>query len=222
MAFCPNCGKELPDGTICDCQNNNNTFGNISIPAKPNNKNQLLTIGIAAIAVIVVVVLLVSSLGGGYKKPVKDLVDSLNKGDSAKMFSAMIPKKKLKEFKKEMKDSKYDWNDLIDKMDDALESANDLLEDEYGKNVKYSVKFIDKKKVKGDDLDDIEEDYEDNFDAEISKAYRVKVEMKVKGKKDEDSNTAWLYIVKVKGDDWKISTYDDETGITNMFGSSLF
>lgn len=172
-----------------------------------------------AIVLVVAVVMLFSSLGGGYKKPIKDLVDSLNKGDSAKMFSAVIPDNKIKEMKKELKDSKFDWDDLMDEIDDGLENVMEDLEDEYGKNVKFSVKFLDKKKVKGDDLDEIEEMYDDEFDAEITKAYKVKTEITIKGKKDKDSEKSWLYVAKVKGDDWKVTTYNDESGITDMLDS---
>ena len=123
--------------------------------------------------------------------------------------------------KKEMKDSKFDWDDLVELMEEGLESGMESLEKQYGKNVKFDVKFLDKKKIKGDDLDEIEEMYDDEFDAEITKAYKVKTEITIKGKKDKDSNTNWLYVVKVKGDDWKVSTYDDESGITDMFDLSF-
>jgi len=218
MAFCPNCGKELPEGAVCDCQNNN-TFGEVPALKKKSNI-KFLAIGAVAVVAVAVVVIVSSAFGGGYKKPVKDLVDSLNKGDSAKMFSAVIPDDKLKEMKKELKkDSAFDWDDVTDQIDDFLEDAMEDLEDKYGKNVKVSVKFLDKKKVKGDSLEEIEELYEDKFDAEISKVYKVKVEMTIKGKKDKDSEKNWLYVAKVKGDDWKVASYDDETGITDMMDS---
>lgn len=224
MAFCPNCGKALPDGVTCDCQGTDNS-GITPVTAEKNNnsKKGFLVMGVALVAVVVIIVTLISStFGGGYKKPVNELVTSLNKCDSAKMISAIVPKKKLKELKKDMKDSKYDWSDLTDTMDEGLEEMLEGLEDEYGKNVKFSVKFVDKKKVKGDTLDEIEEEYEDDFDAEISKAYKVKVKMQIKGKDDEDSNSSWIYVVKVKGDDWKISPYDDESGLTDLLSYSLF
>lgn len=217
MAFCPNCGKALPDGVACDCQNNN-AFGDSPVSKKKGGK-KFLAIGGVAVVAVTAVVLLTSTLGGGYKKPVNDLVDSLNKGDSAKMFSAVIPDSKIKEMKKELKDSKFDWDDLMDEIDDGLENVMEDLEDEYGKNVKFSVKFLDKKKVKGDELEEIEELYDETFDAEISKVYKVKTEITIKGKKDKDSEKSWLYVAKVKGDDWKVTTYNDESGITDMLDS---
>lgn len=217
MAFCKNCGRELQDGEVCNCSN---TFGEVTTTKKKITV-KFLAAGGVAIVLVVAVVMLFSSLGGGYKKPVKYLIDSLNKGNAEKMFYAIAPDKKIKEMKKEMKDSKFDWDDLVELMEKGLESGMESLEKQYGKNVKFDVKFLDKKKIKGDDLDEIEEMYDDEFDAEITKAYKVKTEITIKGKKDKDSNTNWLYVVKVKGDDWKVSTYDDESGITDMFDLSF-
>lgn len=222
MAFCSNCGKELPDGAVCDCQNTASS-GEVSVSTNSSNsKTGFIAIGIALVAIVLIVVLIASSFGGGYKQPINDIVKAFNKCDSSKMISAIVPKKKIKELKKDMKDSKYDWGDLTDTMDEGLEEMMEELEDEYGKNVKFSVKFVDKKKVSGDEFDEIEEDYDDSFDVKISKAYKVKVKMTIKGKKDEDSNSSWVYVVKVKGDDWKISPYDDESGLTDMLGYSMF
>ncbi|MDE6502769.1 MAG: hypothetical protein K2L10_11840 [Ruminococcus sp.] len=217
MPFCPKCGKPLPDGALCDCQDTN-IFDDNQLPQK-KEKKKFVVIGSVAVVAVTAVVLLTSSLGGGYKKPINDLVNSINKGDSAKMFSAVIPKDKIKEMKKELKGSKFDWDDLMDTIDDGLEDSMEDLEYKYGKNVKLSVKFLEKKKVKGDDLEEIEELYEDTFDAEVSKAYKVKVEMTIKGKKEKDTNKSWLYVAKIKGDDWKVTTYKDETNITDMLGS---
>lgn len=40
--------------------------------------------------------------------------------------------------------------------------------------------------------------------------------MKVKGKKDEDSNEVSFYVVKVKGDGWKVSTYSEDLGFDSL------
>ncbi|MDE6781510.1 MAG: hypothetical protein K2J40_08635 [Ruminococcus sp.] len=222
MAFCKNCGRELQDGETCNCSE---TFNKVQeteqVTQKKDNKKILVTggVGVAALAAVIIIF---SSMGGGYKQPVNDLIASFNKCDSEKMMSSILPKKKLKEMKKEMKDESFDWDDLMDKMDEGLEDMIEDLEDDYGKNIKFSVEFLDKKKVKGDDFDEIADEYEDDFDAKISKAYKVKVKMQVKGKKDKETETSWLYVVKVKGDDWKISTYKDESGLTDMLTYSFF
>ena len=222
MAFCSNCGKQIPDGSVCDCQYNNV----YPSPITQNNHNTVnkgfVIMGAGLLAIIVVVVIIVSSLGGGYKKPINDYVKAVNKCDTKKMLSAVLPDKKLKEIKKETKDSIIDFDALLDKMDESLEESKEELEDDFGKNVKFSAKIIDKKKIKGDDLDEIKEDYEDEYDAEIKKAYKTKVKMTIKGKEDKDTENISFYVVKVKGDGWKIYDYENEMNIGDTLGLSLF
>ena len=225
MAFCSKCGKEIPDGAVCDCQSGNSVYPS-PVVENTNSKSAVnkgfIVIGAGLLAVIVIIALIVSSLSGGYKKPLKNYIKAINKCDTAKMLSVTVPKSKMKELKKEMKDSIIDYDAFLDKMDDTLEDAMEELEDDYGKNVKLSAKIVDKKKVKGDDLDEINEDYEDEYDAEIKKAYKVKVEMTIKGKDDKDTKNVSIYVVKVKGDDWKLYDYDNEMTIGNSFAMSLF
>lgn len=216
MTFCSNCGKPLQDGEVCSCQ-----YGG-GIVAQ-NNKNNvgkgLAVMGAGLVAGVAVIVLVFSSLfGGGYKKPVKDYVKALNHCDTKKLLSVMLPDDKIKELKKEMKDSIIDWDALLDKIDESLEDNMEELEDDYGKNVKISAEILDKKKIKGDELEEIQEEYEDLYDAEVKKAYKLNVEMTIKGKKDKETNKSSLYVVKVKGDDWKIYDYN----LSDSLGLSLF
>ena len=86
-----------------------------------------------------------------------------------------------------------------------------------------SVDFVSKKKADKDDLEELQELYDDTFDADVKKAYKVKVKLTIKGKEDEDSEKANLYVVKVKGDGWKLAPYDDAksfmflTGVDDLF-----
>ena len=224
MSFCANCGKPLQDGEVCNCQNATN---NIYAPPMPNNSKTigkgLAVMGAGLVAGVVIIALVFSAVfGGGYKKPIKDYVKAMNNHDTKKMLSVVLPESKMKELKKEMKDSIIDWDAFLDKMDDSIEEAMEELEDDYGKNVKFSAKILDKEKLKGDELEEIQEEYEDEFDAEIKKAYKLKVKMTIKGKKDEETDKASVYVVKVKGDDWKLYDYDDEMNLNNSLGLSLF
>lgn len=67
------------------------------------------------------------------------MIDGMNKCDTEKVISAMIPEDALKKAKK---DSLLNWDKVLEKADDALETSKDLLEKQYGKNVKYSIKFL--------------------------------------------------------------------------------
>ena len=208
MSFCPNCGKEVPDGTVCNCRN--------------KKKNKFIATGVAVVAIVAVAVGVSNIAGAGYKKPVRDYIKAMNKCDTKKLLSVTMPESKLKEIKKNVKDSVIDWDSLLDKMDGVLEEGMEELEDEYGKNVRYSIKITDKEKVKGDDLDELQEEYEDIYDAEIKKAYLLEAEVTIKGKKDEESNDTSFYVVKVKGDDWKMYSFESGMDITDGFSSLLF
>ncbi|MDE6034676.1 MAG: hypothetical protein K2G36_02035 [Ruminococcus sp.] len=215
MSFCPNCGKEIPDGTVCNCQ---------SIPQAPPPKQTGFILPVVATVLAVGVIIGISSAvsGAGYKKTVKDYIKAMNKCDTKKLLSVTMPESKLKEIKKQTKDSVVDWDALLDKVDDALEDSLENLEDDYGKNVRYSIKITNKEKVKGDELDEIQEEYEEIYDAEIKKAYLLDAEVTVKGKKDEKTNDTSFYVVKVKGDNWKIYDFESGMNITDSFSSLLF
>lgn len=219
MGFCPNCGKEIADGMVCDCQSVNVSE---EVITSKNQKKGFAIIGVALVIIIVAVIMMFSSITGGYKKPVNQLINGLNSCDFEKVFSATIPDDKLKEVKDQLKEYDMDWDELIEEMNDSFEEYIEELEEDYGKNVKFSVKFVDKEKVDDDEFEELEDAFEDDFDVEIKKAYKVKVKVTIKGKDDKDSSTSWLYVAKVKGDDWKVSTYDDESGLSDILGSSLF
>lgn len=233
MAFCSNCGKIIPDGTVCDCQNggnsippqfDNNNFSDSSLMGDPSTIQPkkkkpvaLIAMCVAVVVVIAIVVVLVKSIfGGNYKQPINDLISGINKCNSKKVISAMIPDDFMDELKDELDDEDMDWDDFIEEIDDELEEEMDDIKDEYGSNAKFSVKFLDKKSATKSKLEDIQDDYDDAFDCEVTKAYKVKLEIRVKGKEDDDKTKGWLYVVKVKGNGWKIYPYDDETGLTDF------
>ena len=238
MPFCQFCGKQYPEGSSCDCaesQGNNggsfNPYANSgsldsenksgAVKGGLNNKNQVVGLAMIGAVILVVLILLFSLMsGGGYKKPVKNFVKGINNADTKKIIASMLPDSYVKELKEKYDD---DWKDVIDEADDGIEDAMESLEDDYGKNVKVSVDFVSKKKADKDDLEELQELYDDTFDADVKKAYKVKVKLTIKGKEDEDSEKANLYVVKVKGDGWKLAPYDDArsfmylTGVDDLF-----
>ena len=97
MAFCKYCGKELPESGICDCaeaqqaatttetadaNQTSDTEQASTEVAVAENKNSNKSLIIIAVAVIVGLILLssiLSSLFGGYKKPVENYFSGLQK-----------------------------------------------------------------------------------------------------------------------------------------------
>ena len=84
----------------------------------------------------------------------------------------------------------------------------DALEDDYGKNIKFKVKFEEKDEMKNRDI----KDYEDTLDVDISKGYEVKFTLTVKGKKDKDELDFVALVGKVDGEGWKLleTPYEDD------------
>ena len=247
MPFCQFCGKQYPDGGSCDCAEaqsaNSGNVGSSYNPYSENsgeaaaeksnpiknliagfkggdNKNQtlgLVCIGVAALIVLIIIINILGAVfGGGYKKPIKDFVKGFNNADSKKLMESILPDSAIDDLKDEYDD---DWKDMLEDLDDDLEDALDDLEDEYGKHAKLSVDFLDKKKASKSDLEELEEIY-DEVDATVKKAYKVKVEMTFKGKDDEESEKLTLYVVKIKGDGWKLAPYDDASSFMYLTGMS--
>lgn len=234
MAFCPNCGNQIPDGGVCPCQSgamnmNNNPMNmnngpvnqNYNPYAQPSNqgggvqldqKKQLILYGCIAAGAIVVLVLLFNLLfGGGYKKPIKQVIKGFNHNNAKKIAYAMYPKEYIKDELEDEDD--FDWDDA----DDAIEDSKEYFEDEYGEDIKIKVKFLDKKDVKKKELEKLEDMYDDVYDAEVKKAYKVKVEMTIKGDDDDDDSKVWLYVVKLKGDGWKLAPYGSGASMFSIY-----
>ena len=206
MAFCKFCGNEIPEGSQCSCAESQAaaTAQESAAPSAPEaaaekNSNKAAIVLVAGLIVIlVIIVALVSSIaGGGYKKPVSDFEKALNKTDGELLAECMYGDDMIDELDK----------DDFDKLSKSLEWLVELCEEEYGKNVKFTIKIDDKEKISKSELKDLEEIYLDSYDldVEISKGYELEGTLKVKGKDDKDEEDIELTVVKIKGEGWKIS-----------------
>ena len=203
MAFCKFCGKEIPEGSVCDCpgaQAENTPAENSPAEgapaAKPSNTANIIIIAGLVIVLLVILGIVSAIAGGGYKKPVKNFEKALNKCDGELIAEAMLTDDMIDEL-----------DDDIDELDDMLEMLVEFAEDEYGKNVKFSIDINDKEKLDKDELEDIADEYEDQFDekVKISKGYELDVTIKVKGKDGKDEEDSSLYVIKIKGEGWKLA-----------------
>lgn len=200
MAFCKFCGKEIPEGSACDCagaQAAPAAAEELNQPASNNQTKGLIVIAGAAVLLIVILVMLISSLSGGYKKPVKDFVKAINKGDGEKFMETMLTDDMIDEL----------GDDGLELMDNLIGYITEAAKDQYGDNAKFSIKIKDKEKIDKDDLKDLESVYSSTYDAdiEISKGYELEVEVSVKGKEGKNSNETELDVIKIKGEGWKLS-----------------
>ena len=101
-------------------------------------------------------------------------------------------------------------SEIIDDLDELAEGILDNLEDEYGDDIKISVKYKDKNKIDKDDLEDLEEMYEDNYDSKvkISKGYEVEIKATIKGDDEKETDTTTLSVYKINGD-WCIMSFEE-------------
>ena len=214
MAFCKNCGKELPENGVCECGATatpveevkevkeetvkaaetvaTNVSDTVSANTAPSTAGgldvkMLAIIGGAAVIGLIIIIALFSVLfGGGYKKPVEKYFKAIQKADMDKYISV---------FPEEFAEG------IEDEIDDDYDGDfEDYLDEDYGRNIKFKVKFEEKDEVKNRDI----KFFEEMADADISKAYEVEFTLTVKGKEDDDELDFVAYVGKVDGEGWKL------------------
>jgi hypothetical protein len=99
-----------------------------------------------------------------------------------------------------------DEDDLVDMMEESFDMIHEQWEEEYGDDIKISYKIKDAKKMDKDDLEDLQDEYDDaDIDIDIKQAYEVEVEVTIKGDDDDDEEDMDLVIIKVGGK-WYLDT----------------
>lgn len=212
-AFCTTCGAkfdvapaqtaEKADGneTLLDkFKANANAEGLKKLQANPNF-TKYVGIGVVAIAAIIIICILCSVLGGGWKKPIKNYFKGIEEKDGAILMEA-YHEYELKNEKKandwtnsEQKKSYKETAKLLNKYLDEIE--------EYGNDIKISVKFDDKEKLDEDELKDYEKALEvawDKKNLEVTKGYTVEGITKIKGDDDKGEEDFEFVVLKVDGD----------------------
>lgn len=217
MAFCKFCGKEIPEGGTCSCQNNaaqqvnnaapvgsdqgNNGFsqGGLEETANKAKKNLPLIIGgVVAILVIVLVIVFIAGHTGARGAVNKYAKASTKKNGGKTVYSLMYPD----EYIKDLKDD--------DKWEEKLDDYKDMMEEELDE-YKFKIKDVKKgNKLKKVALKGAEEYFKNTYDVEVDvkKGYEFTVKIQSKDKEDGDKDTSKEKIcaVKVKGEGWKIIT----------------
>ena len=236
--FCPNCGTAMEDEAVF-CPNCGAQDAPVEAPAEAavetvetpveapveaptaDNKKTLIALLAGVAAVIVVVILAIALFGGGVNKAVGNMEAVLN--GKMKKIEKMAPKAYWENLAEE--DEDFDLDDLIEMAEESYEDELEELEDEYGKNVKYSIKVLEKKKVKRDKVKDIAEAIEDSYDIDEKKvkaAYELGVRVQIKGKDETERNYSKLTAVKISGKWYIVSCYEYDDEMHVSFMSSMF
>jgi hypothetical protein len=190
--------KQTFEGVSFDSVKDSMTIDNIKNVGKTKNKNTIIGLSAIAVVVIIIVIILASCLSGGYKDPVDDYIKAITKTDGNAM-SECLPDAVNEYVEDEVMDSKYDSVDEY--YEDILEDMLDVYELKYGDNVKMSYKITKKKEIKDSDLEDVEDSINDNYDADVkvTKGYKLKVKMTIKGEDDDDDSSDWISVYKIDG-----------------------
>lgn len=143
-------------------------------PAEPEQKKsgKGLLIGIIAVCsalfliLIVAVICVIAAMGGGgYKKPVKDLVKLLNQKNTRieKYVDAVLPDMFVEVYKdgNVILSELEGYDDSVVEVQEYLEDSFDTLADDYGKNWKITYEITDAEQLSKSELKDIRSNYKD-------------------------------------------------------------
>lgn len=203
--FCENCGAEMADDEVV-CKHCGPQAEPVAEPvventsnatsANSNNTKNIAIIAAVAAVVIILVIVIFSIFGKGWKKPIDNYFEGMEKGNVEKYLKA------YPEF--------LDMDENID--EDDMEEMLDEFEDEYGEKIKISYEVTKKEKIKKDDLEDVQKYIKERYeeDVKVTKGFELKVKATIKGKDDEDTDSQKMYVYKIDGD-WKYFSASPDT-----------
>ncbi len=213
--YCSNCGVPVnPDALACgNCgaaltSGSGKVFDPEALKLLINrNKTKIMSIAriaVPAVAALIVLVIIICAIAAnsGAKGAAKKYFKAIQKQNVEDYIELMPANSKLYYASEE---------DLYDDVEDSLATTMDYLETEYGKNVKFKIKNIEKDELTNKRFKLITSAYSvnDTLKAiEIEKAYEVEFELSVKGKDDDDKSDASLVLIKEDGD-WKVYEASD-------------
>lgn len=214
MSFCMSCGAKV-EGAVPTAEADTNGAAAKKLP------EGAVKLGIAAIAVILVIVIISSLFGSSYKDPIKSYEKIMNGKISKSSVEKLAPDEYWEYCADEADEKVKDYiKDYVDDLKDSYEDSIEEMEDEYGKNVKYSFKIEDKKELSDKKVEKIAEALNDRYDIKeksVKKAYKLDVEVTVKGKEDDDDYDTEMVSVKIGGNWYLISYYEYDGEVSVSF-----
>lgn len=124
---------------------------------------------------VLVLILIITGLGGGYKKPLDNIVKLFDnqETDMDECVELVAPKFLVKYYDNivDILEKSDELKDMKDDVEDSLESMYEGLEEQYGKKYSVSYKITDKEKMSKDDLEDIEDTYKSFYEVYLESAY---------------------------------------------------
>ncbi len=227
--FCGNCGTQSDDNAmVCgNCgapfaEEANGTGKDIlsKIPGvndmSDEQKKKIFGIlKIAVPAVLAVVLVLVVIFAGivpnvGYKGTAKKFFKAVQNEDGEAFVELMPAAEKIEDDYYLDEDQDFDEY-LKEEAEDTCALLLEYFEDDYGNDIKFSIKDIQADELKNSEAREIKDYYKENEDLDNielgEKFYELELEIQVKGSDDKDTEDFVLVLIEEDGD-WKVWDYD--------------
>ena len=114
------------------------------------------------------------------------------------LIESMYTEATAAEIRVKAQENDLSWKDYIKQNNKAVESAMDGLGIK-----KVKSKIVAKEKLSGSNFDNVKRYYDQKYNIDVKKAYRVEVKFTVKINGVMEEMTGWLCVVKLKGEGWK-------------------
>lgn len=205
MEYCKYCGRQLDKEGRCTCAEFKENVQLIKEENKTDEnksggfKKVLMIIGVSAVAFIVLLVILMIISGvNAYKKPIKTLIKGMNKADTEMIMESLYNEDTITVKRINTKNDGTVWKDYLKQSDKNIElKLKDM-------GLKHTdCKISAKEELSGSNFKKVREFYEDKYDADVKKAYRVEVSFTFKTKGGNETPSGWVCVVKLKGEGWK-------------------
>ena len=163
-----------------------------------NKKFGLLAVIVAVVVIIgLVVAFVLPGMGIGGKSPEK-IADAFMKAmfdADGKAMVNLLPDDVVDAL---MEESGMTKKEVIEELNYMLEEAGSYFTMAEEMGVKISYEIGDSESVKGDELDDIKDSY-DELDVKVSAAKKVEVKIIAKYEGEKETETMDIYVVKIGG-----------------------
>ncbi|MBR4555110.1 MAG: zinc ribbon domain-containing protein [Ruminococcus sp.] len=171
-----------------------------NLKSRPNKYTIICLAGIAVVVIAVIIILLTILLGGGYKKPVDNLVSALETG-KGEYYIALLTEPAKKDMEKEIGESKK-YDNIEEYYDDYLSSKQEKLEDKFGKGFSISYSIDEKKELSEIMLKSYASAIKSTYGkkADVTDGYILDLDVSWSGKDDNDKGEKSLTVLKVDGD----------------------
>lgn len=234
--FCKNCGQSTasqeapteaaPEVQACGCDECNGECVQDDLAAenetgvagavngfigkvKNKDKNALLIVGGAVLALILIVVLVFVFSGSSSKDAIDNYFNVVVEGNIDDIED--LAPEAYWEYVEEEYD--MDVDDVIDYLgDDFIDNMLDTWEDSVGKDVKFSYDITDDDEISDSKLDKIKDVLKENYGIakkDVDEAIEYEIEVVVKGDDDEEDFEEKVLVVEIDGD-WYACTEDGE------------